>query len=348
MSERPKLALLTGTTYPELAINVSRKLTTPHIALSGQGREFGGNERIGHEFAMRMPVSDWNRSTYIIHSTFDPRSTEELSQMTDAVAGAELSSPHENLSVGSRPILIVPHWAYARQDKRSLGYSQTAVNHVRRLEEDGAAMAVTVDLHNESIIKHSKKMSWYNVHPTELLADAVERMAPKNPIFIGPDESAYARAYRVAVELGYADSTGFFDKDRDPRTGETSLGAFWGDALHGRFAIIIDDILSTSGSAIKAGEKLLSLGAKGYGIITTHAPIVRDNYADAKSKIDDSNALWACFSDSLPQPSWVKDDPKLNIIPSGRFWARVIEEIQQGDLHRGNVYHAGQLYHQAA
>jgi len=347
MSERAKLALLTGTTYPELARSISRNLATPHIALNGLGREFGGNNAISHEFAMRMPVMDWHKPVYIINSTFNPRSTEELSQMTDAVAGAELLSPQEGLSVGSRPILIVPHWAYARQDKRGLGYSQTAVNHVRRLEEDGAAMIVTVDLHNKSIIEKSKRMSWYDVEPIELLAQAVKQMDPKTPIFIGPDKSAHIRAQHVANELGFPHKTGYFDKNRDPRLGGTELGIFWGDMLGGRFAIIVDDILSTSGSAIKAGERLLRLGARGYGIVTTHAPIVKDDYADAQEKIESSNASWVCFSDSLPQPGWVKSDKKLHVIPSCRFWAKVIEEIDSGDLHRGNLYHGGKLYSQA-
>ncbi len=334
MSER--LALIAGTTDPHLRRTIAENLKVPPLVLNGMGREFGGNDRIENEFVMRMPMVGWNNPVVIVQSTFNTRSFEELYQMTDAVAGAN------PLSVAGRPILLVPHFANARQDKRSpIGTAKTAELKLIGLEGAGASMLITLDLHNEQTMDVAKRMLCYNVHPTEILAQAVTAMNPGNPIFIGPDYSALRRASEVALFLDYNNQWGFFDKNRDPRLGDSITEGFHGDNPKGKFGIIIDDLLSSGGSAIEAGEKLLELGAVGYGIITTHGPIVQDFELgmDAEKRIQESNASWVCYTDSLPQPDWVyKKGSKIHVIPSGAFLAKVIEEVMSRDFSRGRLF----------
>lgn len=339
MAERPEVALITGSTDPEFAWRISQNLAIPHTTRSGYGRKFGGNDRIGHEFVMRMPLRGWDKPVIIIQSTFDSESHEQVCQMTDAVAGSELAYGQGRRSAGSRPIVIIPHAYGARQDKRGEGYSQAGLNHLLELEINGPSLAVFLDFHNPEILKEIN-MDWYHVDSTELLAQAIDEKSLRNPLFVGPDHSAFPRADKLATYTGFKGQSGYFDKDRDPYVlGKTTLGAFHGPSLKGRKVVLVDDLYGTGGSAGNAGEEALRRGAASYAILTTHGPVVKDETGDAEAIIEKNHAEWIAFSDSLPQPEWVEKHDRIHIIRSGAFWAKVIEEILEGKLNRGTFSH---------
>jgi ribose-phosphate pyrophosphokinase len=181
----------------------------------------------------------------------------ELLLMIDAAMGA---SAH-------RVILVMPWFAYSRQDKKSAlrePISARLVAHV--LEAAGADRVLTVDL-------HAGQVQGFFTKPVDhmtallLLAEYFAGLRIDDLVVVAPDVGRVKLNHKFAEMIG-ADLA-LMTKER-PAQQVAEVGYVIGD-VRGKTALIVDDIIDTAGTLCAAGQTILDAGAKRVYAAGTHA-----------------------------------------------------------------------------
>jgi ribose-phosphate pyrophosphokinase len=182
-----------------------------------------------------------------------------------------------NKEHASKITLIIPYMAYARQDKAFLEGEIISIEVLARLIENfGADEIITVDIHKEvSLSYFSIKIK--NVTAIPLLADYIKNKASLEKSFIiSPDAGGIKRAERFAQLLGLPILC--LKKKRDRKTGYVSIDENIGMEVGGMNAILIDDMISTGGSIVKACDVLKKQKIGNITVLCTHAILVNNAF----------------------------------------------------------------------
>ena len=215
-------------------------------------------------------------------------------------------------SNASRIVLIMPHFPYARQDKKDSPRAAISASDVCRLLYDcGVDEIISFDLHNSAIQGFAKK-SFNNIPCFKIIKEKLESLIGNDhdKFCLGaPDESASLEISKYSSGLGIP--MVYFSKRRDYKLENVvSESRMIGDKkyIEGKTVVLIDDMIDTAGTMCKAAEILVSKGALDILIIATHGifsypAMERLNKCDAISKI--------YVSDSIPQTNNIKICPKI-------------------------------------
>ena len=163
---------------------------------------------------------------------------------------------------------VVPYLAYAREDRSYEGknnvVSISAV--LELLGREGAGRLVTVAPHKKESLSGFTGKS-IAIDPIAVLSGSIKGEL-RSPFVLAPDRGALHLAEEAAGVLGcgYA----HIDKQRDRNTGETSIIGTPKDDIKGRDVVIIDDIISTGGTAAQAAEFAVKHGARSVSAAAVH------------------------------------------------------------------------------
>lgn len=165
---------------------------------------------------------------------------------------------------------FVPYLAYSRQDERYLsGECLSSAMVAEILENLGVKALYTIDVHNENILTQYK-IPVFNLTAAKELARYFVEKGLKDPFVVSPDDEKMAikRAEQAANAIDA--SFDFFEKERNPYTGEiTTFKKRM--KVAGRDVIIIDDIISTGKTSANAAKMLKEQGARRVFVGVSHA-----------------------------------------------------------------------------
>ncbi len=192
-----------------------------------------------------------NEEIVLIQTTSPPQDTRLTQLLILLDAAKKLGA--------KRTIAVVPYLAYARQDKsfRS-GEAVSAGTVAKLIEAAGADAFFTINVHAPSILKHFS-IPAEDLSAITVLAQHFKKMGLEGAFALSPDKGAVEIAAEAAKVLrgGY----GWLKKQRNRVTGaiamkQTELN------VHGRNAIVFDDIISTGGTTAAAVRMLKEQGAE--------------------------------------------------------------------------------------
>jgi len=172
--------------------------------------------------------------------------------------------------VDAKITCYIPYMCYARMDRSVHPGEAITINTVLYLlEAVGVDHLITLDIHNPDVLNRTK-MKTTNVYPKismkNYLVNHLNQL--QNLQVVAPDQGALGRAKSLAdeLEIGY---TALYKK-RDPTTGNVDLRL--GDAeFTSNEVIIVDDIISTGGTLVKASNLLTINGISTIHYLITHA-----------------------------------------------------------------------------
>jgi ribose-phosphate pyrophosphokinase len=147
---------------------------------------------------------------------------------------------------------IVPYFGYARQDRRSVQGEPVGGRVAADILSKGLDRIITVDLH-KSTVEGFFSVPVEHLSAIELIAASMKNSLPKNPVLVAPDLGAakLVNSYADLLSLPVA----YIYKVRE--SGEkVSIRNIVGK-VSGRSPILVDDMISTGGTMIKAMEALL-------------------------------------------------------------------------------------------
>jgi len=300
------LLLLSGRAHPELADEVAAHLgidltpVTAHDFANGEiFVRFRESVRGGDAFVLQShttPINKWIMEQLI---------------MIDALKRAS----------AKRITVVVPFYGYARQDKKHRGREPISARLMADLfKTAGADRLMTVDLHTSQIqgffdgpVDH--------LFALPLLASHVASKVDRSKItVISPD------AGRVRVAERWTDVLGaplaIIHKRRDPDVpNQVRVLEVVGD-VKDRICVVVDDMIDTGGTIVKASETLFENGASQVIVAATHG-VLSD---PARERLQNSRISEIIVTDTLPIPEERRFD-KLTVLSIAPLLATAINEV---------------------
>lgn len=167
--------------------------------------------------------------------------------------------------------LVIPYLVYARQDKRFLEGEAVSLRVLLRVfEGSGVEGLVSVDTHNPGAVEEYTEMWFCDVPATTEIARCAgeEVFKGKDFVLVSPDYGGVGRVRAAAEVLGLRYT--YLRKERDRHTGEVSIQPAEPDLLRGRSVLLLDDVVSTGGTLVRAAEALKRIGVKKLVAGATH------------------------------------------------------------------------------
>jgi ribose-phosphate pyrophosphokinase len=309
MSATPKknLMLFSGRAHPELAEQVAKHLDvtiTPQSAYS-----FANGE-----IFVRFEESVRGCDAFVLQSHSAPINDQIMEHliMVDALKRAS----------AKRITVVMPFWGYARQDKKHRGREPISA----RLMADmfkvaGADRIMTVDLHTAQIQGFFDGPVDHLFALDLLVGHVCERWGDRDITVVSPDSGRVRVAERWTDKLG-GTPLAFIHKTRDPmRPNEVKANRVVGE-VEGRVCILVDDMIDTGGTIVKAAETLFEAGAADVIVTATHGVLS----GPAVDRLKNSRVSEVIVTNTLPIAPERQFD-KLTVLSIAPLLARAIKEV---------------------
>ena len=301
------LMLFSGRAHPELAAEVAALLGVDVVPTTLRNFPDG-------EIYVRFQESVRGCDAFVIQSHSEPINQWIMEQliMVDALKRAS----------AKRITVVLPFYGYARQDKKHRGREPISARLLADLfRTAGADRLICVDLHTAQIqgffdgpVDHLMAMP--------LLCDhVVERYAGEDFTVVSPDAGRIKVAEQWSQRLGGA-PLAFIHKTRDiERPNEVVANRVVG-LVEGRTCVLVDDMIDTGGTIVKAADALLAEGAAKVVIAVTHAVLS----GPAVDRLKNSGAAEIIITNTLPVPDDRRFD-KLTTLSIAPLISRAIREV---------------------
>ena len=190
-------------------------------------------------------------------------------------------------------IAVIPYMGYARQDREFLPGEIVTMKVLGKLFKGvGASKIIAVDIHSVIGFKQFT-IKTKNVSAIPDLARYFKKLSLKNPLVVSPDQGGKERAKEFAKEFN-SDYIAL-EKKRDRKTGKVEIKTK-NIEVAGRDLILVDDMISTGGSIIKATQFLKKQKCKRVYVACTHALLMND----AEKKIKKSGVTSIISANTIP------------------------------------------------
>jgi len=182
---------------------------------------------------------------------------------------------------------------YARQDRQFLSGEVVTMSIIAKMiQAAGAKKVDAVDIHSKTALNHFK-IPKENISAIPELAKYFKKLKLKNALVVSPDMGGALRAKKFASLL----NTDFITlkKSRNRNTGKVRIQSSKVD-VRGRDLIVVDDIISTGGSIIRATQFLKRQKCKRVFVACTHGLLVED----AEKKIRKAGVSRIISTNTIP------------------------------------------------
>ena len=300
--------LFSGTANPELAKKISKHLNLP---LAGARiKKFSDGE-----INVKIEESVRGKDVFIIQPTSAPANANlmELLIMTDALKRSSAKSI----------TAVVPYYGYARQDRKAEPRVPISAKLVANLMETaGITRMVTIDLH-ASQIQGFFDIPVDNLYGAILFKEYIQSKNFENPVIASPDIGGVARARYFAKSLGL--DMVIVDKRRE-KANESEVMNIIGD-VEGKDVIMIDDMIDTAGTMVKAAAALKKLGATSVMACCTHPVLSGPAYERIqKGELDE-----LVITDTIATTENANKCDKIKVLSTSGMLAEVIRRVYHNE-----------------
>eukprot|EP01002_Notosolenus_urceolatus_P006383 NODE_26_length_3432_cov_6254.953887_g5_i3.p1 GENE.NODE_26_length_3432_cov_6254.953887_g5_i3~~NODE_26_length_3432_cov_6254.953887_g5_i3.p1 ORF type:complete len:355 (+),score=65.71 NODE_26_length_3432_cov_6254.953887_g5_i3:2312-3376(+) len=311
--------LLTGNANPKLAGAIADNLESK-MTLSKVGRFSNG------EIQIQVLENIRGQDVFIIQPTCY---SAEVQDINAAVMELLLLIHTAKLASAKRITAVIPHFAYARQDRKTearVPISASAVAHL--IMSMGVDRVVTVDLHCGQIQGFFHNTPVDNLYALPVFVAYLRKehptLDPKQLAIVSPDAGGVERARMLADNMN-AESVVTILKRR-VEAGKVDSMQIVGDVTD-MDCWLIDDMADTCGTLVAACQLLKKNGARSVSALISHG-ILTD---PACKRINDCDALnLVVTTDTIPQDEHLEKCPKkLKVLSMGPLLAQAIRRIHE-------------------
>jgi ribose-phosphate pyrophosphokinase len=301
--------LFSGNANPLLASEIAANLGV-ELGSADVGRFSDG------EVSVEIRQNVRARDVFVVQPTCAPTNEHlmELAFMVDALKRAS----------ARRITAVIPYFGYARQDRRprSMRVPISAKVVANMLETVGVERVLTMDLHADQI-QGFFDIPVDNIYASPVLLSDLKSKRYANLVVVSPDVGGVVRARALAKQLGC--DLAIIDKRR-PAANVSEVMHVIGD-IEGRNCVIMDDMIDTAGTLVKAAEVLKERGAKSVYAYCTH-PVFSGPAVEriGKSALDE-----VIITNTIPLSAAAKANAKIRQLSVAFLFAESIRRISDGE-----------------
>ena len=227
----------------------------------------------------------------------------------------------------ARVTAVTPYLCYARKDRRTKARDPVTTRYLATLFESvGTDTIVALDVHNPAAFENAFRGRTIAATAAPLFVDYAKRLADRPLAVISPDAGGAKRAeiFREALEKARNEpiGKGFAEKHRS--SGVVSGDLFVGDVA-GATALVIDDLISTGTTLVRAAKAARQAGARRVIAMVTHGLFM----PGAERAIADPALDQLAVTDAVPAFRLVSDAAreKVEVLPVAPLLAEIIRRL---------------------
>lgn len=301
MDNKPQVKIFSGRATKYLAEKI----------VAEYGCELGKSDVVifsDSEFQPSFEENIRGTDVFIVQSTFAP--TDNLFELLLMIDAAKRASAR-------KIIAVIPYFGFARQDRKDKPRVPITAKLVANLlAASGVSRIITIDLHADQI-QGFFETPVDHLYASTLFVPYIRSLNLDDLMFVSPDAGGTRRAsmYAKIFETGFA----ICYKQRSKPNVVDSMDLI-GDVA-GKDVILLDDILDTGSTMIKAAELVLKNGAKSVRAMITH-PVLSGKAMD---NIENSCIEELIVSDTIPLK---RESKKINVISTAKLISEVIIRVE--------------------
>ena len=303
-----RIVVFTGGAHLELARAICRQL---RVRLAPSTTSRFSNDCLGVQLEANCREAD----VFIIQPLTPPVQEHlmELLLMLDAARGAS----------AARITAVIPHFAYARSDKKDAPRISIAARLVADLlATAGASRVLTMTLHSPQVHGFFS-VPVDHMNALKVLAQHFRRRHLKNTIVVSPDLGNAKAASHFARMLKLPVAAGSKQRVSDDHV---VIDAIVGD-VDGKHVIVIDDEIANGGTIIEVLEKLRQRKVKRIAVACTHGLFTGKAIERLRAQTDVDEIV---TTDTVPIPV-DKRLPNMTILSVAPLLAEAIHCIHVGE-----------------
>ncbi|MDX6328088.1 MAG: ribose-phosphate pyrophosphokinae [Streptomycetaceae bacterium] len=302
------IAVFSGSAHPELAAEVCAHLG---VVLSPVRVNRFANDCL----EVQLQANCRERDVFLIQPLVTPvqENLVELLLMCDAARGAS----------AGRITVVMPHYAYARSDKKdapriSIGGRLVA----DLLVAAGAGRVLAMTLHSPQVHGFFS-VPVDHLHALRELAEHFRGYDLSNTTVVSPDLGNAKEAAAFARLLGVQVAAGAKQRFADD---QVTISTVIGDVA-GRDVIVLDDEIAKGSTVLELLERLRELGTRSIRVACTHGLFAG---GALKRLSDQPDVLEIVCTNTVPIPSGDRTD-KLRILSIAPALAEAVRRIHNGE-----------------
>ena len=295
--------IFSGTANLEFSKKISKYLSLPLSEATIKRFSDG-------EINVQIRESVRGKDVFVIQPTCAPANVNlmELLIVSDALRRSSANSI----------TAVVPYFGYARQDRKAAPRVPiTAKLVANMMQTAGVNRVVTMDLHAGQI-QGFFDVPVDNLYGSIVFVDFLKAQNLKNPIIASPDVGGVARARSFAKKLNL--DMVIVDKRREEANKSEVMNVI-GD-VKDKDVILIDDMIDTAGTIVKAATAFKERGATSVMAFCTHAVLSGIAYENIANPALDKLIV----TDTIPLKDGANTD-KIKILSVAPLFGEVIRRV---------------------
>lgn len=261
------------------------------------------------EFQPSFEETIRGKRVFIIGSTH-PNSDHLMEMLLMLDAAKRASAKHVTA--------VLPYFGWARQDRKDKPRVPIAAKLVARLlETAGATRIITMDLHADQIQGFFEKPVDH-LYASTIFLPYIKSLNLDNLCIASPDMGGSKRAYAFSK---YLNSDVVICYKQRKKANVIEKMELIGE-VEGKNVILVDDMVDTAGTLVKAADLMLEKGAKSVRAVTTHALLS----GGAVERIENSSLEQLIVTDSIPPNH---QSTKIKVLSCADLFADVMRSVHE-------------------
>lgn len=230
----------------------------------------------------------------------------------------------------ARITAVVPYLCYARKDRRTKPNDPVTTRYAASLfEAVGTDGIVTLEVHNPAAFENAFRCQSVTLTAAPLFVDYAKALSDESLCVVSPDPGGVKRAelFREALEAAVDRPVGKGFAEKHRSAGIVTGDLFVGDAA-GATVLIIDDLISTGNTLLRAARAARKAGAKRVIALVTHGLFM----SGAAEVIADPAIERFIVTDAVPafrlDPGTARN--KVDTISAAPLLAETIRRLHEG------------------
>lgn len=312
----PEIAVFSGSADPQLAGEICELLDVP---LSPSRVTRFANDCL----EVQLQANCRERDVFIVQALVPPvqENLVELLLMIDAARGAS----------AARVTVVLPHFAYARSDKKDAPRISIGARLVADLlVAAGAGRVLTMTLHSPQVHGFFS-VPVDHLHALHQLAAHFADDDLSRGVVVSPDLGNAKSASAFARMLGVPVAAGAKQRFADDRV---AISSVIGDVAD-RDVIVLDDEIAKGSTVIELLHRLAELGARSVRVACTHGVFSGDALQRLQDHPDVDEIV---CTNTVPIPP-SKHVPKLSVLTVAPAFAEAMRRINRGESVSALFHH---------